>query len=229
MTQKDTLGSLFGKARKWAKEELKNATRIGGDPIEHRRAREANEARAEELHRDAEEAAGAAVVEALLPQGVKDWRDQMEIDRAKAQTEREQRAHADRERRAGRASVQMTGYFTASLDGLAVRTTEDSESRTLFVEVETVDPVRLDAGTFVGFTFELPGYHGDGTYELVDEDLDWLQYGLHQAEDNEGWNFHPSYGPGRVVVTDGVADVALVYGNAGSETIRLRAQVQLRS
>ena len=229
MTQKDRFGSLFGKAKKWAKEELKNATRVGGDPMVHNRAKEANEDRADELHRDVEQAATDTVIEAMLPKGVKDWRDKVDSDRVRAEQERVVAARADREQRAGGANVQMGGWLHGSLEGLAVRTTEDLEARTLYVEVETVDPVRLTNATFLGFTFELPGFHGDGTYEFVDDiDFDALQYSLWIEEDDEGWCFHPSYGPGRVVVTDGVADVAMVFGSAGSERVQLHAQVQLQ-
>ena len=32
MAEDETLGSLFGKAKRWARQEIKNATKIGGDP-----------------------------------------------------------------------------------------------------------------------------------------------------------------------------------------------------
>jgi len=227
MAQKDTFGSLFGKAKKWAQEELKNATRVGGDPIEHRRAREANEARADELQLEAERAAGTAVVETLLP-GVKDWQDTMDRNRAQAEQERAVAARADREQRAGRASVRLSGWLQGEIRGLAVRTTADDEARTLFVEVEAVDPVPAGGASFLGFTFQLPDFHGDGTYQFVDDiDFDGMQYALWVDRDDEGWFYHPSYGPGSVVVVDGVADVRLTFASAGSERVQLHAGVRL--
>ena len=94
--------------------------------------------------------------------------------------------------------------------------------------VEPVDPVSLPGGSFAGFSFELADYRGDGDYPLVEDDAtDWLQFTIFQLEDNEGWFAHPSYGPGSITVSGGVADVSLVFGSAGSERIHLRAQVVL--
>src|SRR5687768_15473910 len=76
---KDSFTSLFGKAKKWAEQELKNATSLSSDARKTRAAEEANQ----ELGRQVERDAQLQVVEALLPQSVKDHRDQAQADRAR--------------------------------------------------------------------------------------------------------------------------------------------------
>jgi hypothetical protein len=81
-----------------------------------------------------------------------------------------------------------------------------------------------------GFTFMIPAFHGDGRYDLVDSpDFDALQYELYLAEENEGWAFHPSYGPGVIIVDGAYADVRLTVGGCGSEVIQLSARVAIGS
>jgi len=79
---------------------------------------------------------------------------------------------------------------------------------------------------FVGFTFELASL-SNGRYELVDDSMDSSNYELFIEPENEGWFFHPSYGPGVITVADGQATVDLVFSGPGPERIQLHASVDL--
>lgn len=228
MSNDRTLGSLFGKAKEWARQELKNTTRIGDGSQSGRRAEEANDRLEREIHDDGERMAQDAALEALLPQSVKDYRDHVEADRVRRHDEGEAEARARRQARAGDSAVTLTGAVTGTAGGLAVEVvTGDADDHELVVNVEAVDPVQMVGGTMTGFCFLIPGFHGDGTYPLLDPELDSLQYQLYLVEDDEGWGFHPTHGPGVIVVSDGVADVRLVLGGVGTETIDLTARVVL--
>ncbi len=87
----------------------------------------------------------------------------------------------------------------------------------------------MENGTIRGFCFSIPGYHGDATYTLVDSnDFNSLAYELYfQNPEEGGWGYHPSFGPGVIVVSEGVADVQLVLGYEGTETIQLHGTIVL--
>ncbi len=87
----------------------------------------------------------------------------------------------------------------------------------------------MTKGKVSGFCFAIPSFHGDGTYVLDDQDVDSLAYELYLFDDDEsdGWGFHPSFGPGVIVVSDGSADVQLVLGGSGNDTIDLHATIVL--
>ena len=228
MAKDDALGSLFGKAKKWAKQEMKNATRLTGDPLENRRKAEENERLADEIERDAKLARDRAIVDAVTPQGIKDFQASQAANRTAQAAERAERERNERLSRVTTSAVSLSGAVTGVAEGLAVESYASEDTGSLHVTVECVDPVPMQGGTFVGFLFTIPGYTGDGSYPLVDHDeFDALQYELYLVEENEGWAFHPSYGPGTIVVTDGSADVQLTIGGAGSELIRLHARVEL--
>jgi hypothetical protein len=228
MASDRSFGSLFGKAKQWATQELKNATSVTGEPAAHRRADEANDQLARHVEDEAEQLVSETLIEAMLPTSIKEYRDHAEADRERRRTESEERARTDRSKRAGASAVVLTGALTGSAEGLAVEAWLTEPASDLAVAVEAVDPVHMQGGTFVGFNFSVPGYHGDDRYELVDSpEFDGLQYEFYVAEENDGWCFHPTYGPGSIIIADGVADVRLTIGNAGGETVALSATIVL--
>ena len=221
-------GSLVGRAKEWAQQELKNATKVGGDPREHHGAEEVNEERRRNIERDAERMAQETALEALLPQSVKDYRDHAEAERARRRTESEEAARADRAARVTDSTLVLAGAIVGTATDLAVAVTVCEPDGALAVQVEAVDAVQMQGGSVSGFGFTIPAFHGDGRYDLVDSaDFDALQYELYVVEENEGWAFHPSYGPGVIIVADGYADVHLTVGGCGSELIELSARVAL--
>lgn len=230
MATDKTLGSLFGKAKKWVEQEVKNATKIGGDPREHDAEREASADLRREIERDAHDLAQQQAIEAALPQSVKDYRDRADAAREQRRADGDARARAERLARATDATVTLRGAISGTADGLAVDVTLIEPEGHLAVLVETIDPVQMDGGLVSGFCFLIPTYDGDGRYELTDHpEFDALQYELYLAEESEGWAFHPTHGPGVIVVTDGVADVRLTVGGVGVDTIALHASVPLGS
>jgi hypothetical protein len=227
MTKNESLGSLFGKAKKWAQQELANATKLGGDPQSNRNAEEQNDQLARQIESDAKLMRDAAIVDAVTPQGLKDYQATQAANRAARDADSAEEHRAERLARSGESSVELSGYVTGSAAALAVEPYASEETGSLHVTVEAVDPVPMQGGTFVGFLFTIPGYDGDGTYSLVDDDIDGSQYELFLAEENEGWGFHPTHGPGTIVVTDGIADVQLTIGSSGSDLIQLRGRILL--
>jgi hypothetical protein len=227
MAKEDSLGSLFGKAKKWAKQELKNMSNVTADPREARQAEREQDRLAREIENDAERMRDEAIFDAVVTQGMKDYQADKIARQDAERAERAARDRADREARAGASSVELTGHVTGDAALLAVSTTSYDGSDSIHVHVEAIDPVPMKGGTFVGFTFAIPG-HGDGTYELVvSDDFDGSWYELYDADAAKGWYFDPSYGPGTIVVADGVADVLLTFGNSSSELIQLRGRVTL--
>ncbi len=228
MSKDDSLGSLFGKAKKWAQQELKNAVSPTGDPVRNRQAEEANEQLGRQIEQDAEQMRDDAITSAFTPQALKDYQAVNAANRAEKEANDAADARVDRAGRAGISSVELSGFLTGCAAGLAVGITEAEESCDLYVSVECVDPAPMIGGTVRGFCFMIPDFHGDDVYPLPDrDDFDSLQYELYLVEESEGWAFHPSYGPGTITVAQGVADVRLVLGGAGSETIQLRGSIVL--
>jgi hypothetical protein len=206
------------------KEDLSASVRTGGTSKDER---EAHEDERRSIEQDAKQARDEAVIDALTPQGVKDFQARQEVDREEQAARYAAEQHADRAARAGQSSATFSGYLTGTVEGLAVDVTADAEDPVTYVEVELVEPTKLGAGTLTGFRFAIPG-RGDGTYELVDDTIDALQYELYLVEEGEGWAFHPSYGPGSITVEGDVATVTLTVGSVGSdELIHLRATVHL--
>jgi hypothetical protein len=231
MAKEESIGSLFGKAKKWAKQELKSATRIGGDPVQQCHEDEQNKWLGREIRDDAEQMRDDAIIDAITPQSLKDYQAMTAANKAQRDAETQAAARAKRLSLAGDSRVELSGYVTGVAEGLAVSVFLSEDGATLFGSVECVDPVPMDGGTLAGFQFAIPGYVGDGTYTLVDRpDFDGLQYELFLTdEDDSGWGYLPSFGPGVIVVQDSVADVRLVLGSIGTETIDLHATIQLSS
>jgi hypothetical protein len=160
-----------------------------------------------------------------------------ELEKAKAQQEqwdadaaqqREETEHADRQARAGDSTVTLTGLVSGTVDhGMAV-TTETDEG-ILMVNVDTVDPVPLTGGGFLGFTFSIPGYHGAGTYDLAKIDTGSQTYELMLDNAEEGFYWAAEYGPGVVTVSadGGTADVQFTYHDPGSREIQLKGTIHL--
>jgi hypothetical protein len=154
---------------------------------------------------------------------------QQEQWEAEATQERDETAHADRQARAGDSTVTLTGFVSGTVDhGMAVTT--EKEDGVLFVNVEAVDPVPLNGGGFVGFSFSLPGYHGAGTYDLATLDTSGQTYELMLDSAEEGFYWAAEYGPGIVTVAEGeaTADVRFTYNDPGSHEIKLQGTVHLR-
>jgi hypothetical protein len=149
----------------------------------------------------------------------------MEAQQAEA---REAEQREQRSAHVGTSRVTLSGMVKGTIDAaLSVQTEKDGDQ--LFVTVESVDPVPLEAGTFTGFTFAVPDYHGTGTYDLGTSDLSGMTYELSIQESQEGFFWAPEYGPGTVKVEDGgtTMQVAFVYRDPGSHQIDLEGTVRL--
>jgi hypothetical protein len=147
---------------------------------------------------------------------------------AEATQARDEAAHADRQARAGDSTVTLTGFVSGTVDhGMAVTTEKDQGS--LFVTVETVDPIPLTGGGFVGLSFSIPSYHGAGTYDLSKLDTSGLTYELMLENAEEGFYWTAEYGPGIVTVAagEGAADVQFTYRDPGDHEVKLQGTVQL--
>ncbi len=229
MAKDNTLGSLFGKAKKWAEQEVKNATRVGGTPQEQKDAERQNEYLKRDIESDAKQMRDDAIIDAITPQSIKDYQAYTAAQKAELDTTSAAEARAKRVARASASRVELSGYVTMAAEGLAVESWRLEESTDLAVDVECIDAVAVQGGTVTGFCFTIPSYEGDGTYTLVDHpQFDSLRYELYfRGEQEEGWGFHPSFGPGVIVVRDGVADVQLVLGSVGTETIQLHGTIVL--
>ncbi len=160
---------------------------------------------------------------------MKDWAAQQAADKAVRDQERSARDRADRATRAGTSTVTMSGFLNGTADQLAVSCGHNEYSGGLGVTVELVDPTYFGGpGALRGFNFEIPGGGRDGTYQLVDDgNFEALDYSIDIDGDQEGWCFHPTFGPGTIVVSDGMADVSLVFGASGSERIFMHGRIQL--
>lgn len=148
-----------------------------------------------------------------------------EADQAAAHEAQE---HENRAAHAGDSQVTLRGMVSGSIaSGLSVQTEQDGDQ--LFVTVESVDPVPLDGGTFTGFTFAIPGYHGAGHYDLGTSDQPGLTYELWIQESQEGFFWAPEYGPGFVNVEADAKTMAvsLVFRDPGDNQIDLEATVRV--
>lgn len=151
--------------------------------------------------------------------------DRMEAEEA-ATKEAAQRA--DRAANAGASQVSLSGKVNGSVSsGLSAKTERDGDS--LFVTIESVDPVPLDGGGFMGFTFSIPGYHGDGTYDLGTTNDSGMSYELWLDNAEEGFFWAREYGPGIVTVSDGgkTMQVHFVFRDPGSNQIDVEGTVRL--
>ena len=228
MAEDETLGSLFGKAKRWARQEIKNATKIGGDPRDQKVAEEQNEQLGREIESDAKLMRDEAIISALTPQSIKDYQAMTAANKAEQDAKSQAEARAGRVARASASRVELSGYVSGAVEDLAVEAWRTDDGA-LAVSVECIDPAPMTKGKVSGFCFAIPSFHGDGTYVLDDEDVDSLAYELYLFDDDEsdGWGFHPSFGPGVIVVSDGSADVQLVLGGSGNDTIDLHATIVL--
>ena len=159
------------------------------------------------------------------------------LEKAKADSEareaeeaetRQAEERADRSEHVGDSRVTLRGMVKGSIDtGLSAKTEEDGDL--LIVTVESVDPVSVEGGTFTGFTFAIPGYHGAGTYDLGTAEQPGLPYELWMQESQEGFFWTREYGPGVVTVeADGkTMQVSFVFRDPGSNQIDLEAMVRL--
>jgi hypothetical protein len=228
MAKDNTLGSLFGKAKKWAEQEVKNATRIGATPQDQKDAERQNEYLKRDIESDAKQMRDAAIIHAITPQSVKDYQAYTAAQKLELDTKHAAEARAKRVARASASRVELSDYVTMTAEGLAVESWF-AEDGGLATSVECIDPILVRQGTITGFCFTIPSYHGDDTYTLVDDpEFNSLAYELYlRGDDEDGWAYHPSYGPGVIVVRDGVADVQLVLGSVGTETIKLHGTIVL--
>jgi hypothetical protein len=160
-----------------------------------------------------------------------------DLEKAKADSElreaeeaEEDRAEERAERSAGvgQSRVTLRGAVNGTIDsGLAAKSEEDGDL--LVVTVEPVDPVPVEGGSFVGFTFAVPGYTGPGTYDLGTADQPGLMYELWLEPMEEGFFWAREYGPGIVEVSDGGSkmEVRFVYRDPGGKQVDLEGTVQL--
>ena len=95
--------------------------------------------------------------------------------------------------------------------------------------METVDPVPLDGGTFVGFTFAIPNHSGPATYDLGTTDPSAMMYELWLGGDGEGFFWAPEYGPGIVTVSAAgkTMEVHFVFQDPGSHKVDLEGTIIL--
>jgi hypothetical protein len=149
----------------------------------------------------------------------------METEQAEQQ-EAEQRDQ--RSAHVGESRVTLRGTVKGTIDsGLSAHSEMDGDQ--LFVTVESVDPVALEGGTFTGFTFAIPGYHGLGTYDLSMMDLPGSSYELWIQESQEGFFWAREYGHGTVTVeADGTTmQAAFAFRDPGGNQVDLEATVRL--
>ncbi len=188
MAEDETLSSLFGKAKRWARQEIKNATRIGGDPRDQKMAEEQNEHLGREIESDAKLMRDQAIISAhhsAVDQGLPSH-DRRQQGRARRQEPG--RSESRPCRRASVSRVELSGYVTGAAEGLAVEAWRTDDGA-LAVSVECIDPAPMTKGKVSGFCFAIPSFHGDGTYVLDDEDLESLAYELYLFDDDQsdGW------------------------------------------
>jgi hypothetical protein len=141
---------------------------------------------------------------------------------------REAKERAARETRVGYSRVTLRGMVSGTVDaGLAVETGRDEGS--LMLKVESVDPVPLQGGTFIGFSLTVPNYRGPGTYDLATVDVTGNIYELSLQDEEEGFYWSAEYGPGIVKVSadETEAEVSFVYQDPGGRRAELDGVVQL--
>lgn len=212
-TKDEGLGSLFGMAKKWLKNE------VGTDP-------DANEGAVDDMKREASRQRDAAVVDAIMPEGMK----QADRDARKAQelAAKEAEARKGRVATVGGSHLTLHGTLDGSIDsGLSVKT--ERADGTLLITVAPVDPAPLQGGSFAGTSFAVAGYTGPGTYDLGEPDDPLVFELLVDGVESEGFFWSPSYGPGVVTVSadEATADVNFVYEDPGSNRIELKGQLTL--
>jgi hypothetical protein len=215
------IGSLFGKAAKW----LENATKQGEGKGDQATAEEQDD----------------------LQQGMKDdlqkLKDDGTIDAIAAEVGQKKAAdaaaaeatgHADREERASRGGTRLvlTGEVSGTLEGnLAVDV--DREDGAIWVNIEPVDPIDLQGGTFTGLGFGVPRYTGPGSYDIAsvpEEEMDYTLFTIAMGDQSEGYLWHPSYGPGTVTVSadEAAADIHFLYQSPGGGTVDVTGTVSLK-
>jgi hypothetical protein len=215
------IGSLFGKAAKW----LENATKQSEGKGDATTAEEQD----------------------ALQEGMKDDLQQLKddgtIDRIAAEVEEKKAAdaaaaeaasHADRESRAagGGTHLVLAGEVSATLDsGLAVDV--DREDGALWVNIEPVDPIEVQGGTFTGIGFGVPQYHGPGSYDIAtvpENEVDYTLFTIAMGDQSEGYLWHPSYGPGTVTVSpdESSADIHFLYQSPGGGQVDVTGTVSLK-
>lgn len=244
------LGSIAGK---WLKAKAKELTTT--DQQERRHA----DREGELLEHQAKESAAESAFSTALP-GLKDFKDRQEA----AESDREQARHEAHEaelRSRGLAgvSLQIRGVFDGELVGHlpAVSEVRPPESEdpdadpddewadpyatqpTLWVQLASLADQRPEVGghRLREWTFAVPGYHGDGTYDLVavhrareavsaaPDYLDWV-LSLDEADDD--FYFYADAGPAAVTIgDDGKAlDVTMAMGSSAGE-ITVTAAIRL--
>ena len=207
MAEDETLSSLFGKAKRWAQQEIKNATSIGSDPRDQKTAEEQNERLGREIESDAKLMRDQAIISAITPQSIKDYQAMTAANKA----EQDRRARPKREPAVSPTRGEpsgASGYVTGAAEGLAVEAWRTDDGA-LAVSVECIDPAPMTKGK-VSDSARVPSFQGDGTYVLDDEDLESLadELYLDEGDQTDGWGFRRSFGPGVIVVSDGSADVS---------------------
>jgi hypothetical protein len=216
---------LAGTAKKWIDNKVTETT-----TADHRKrdTAEGNEAQLE--HEMKDQFTGAALITAIPSLGR--FMKNQEENAARSAKDSLDRERAQREASvlAG-SSIELTGQVSGRIDNVAVHMTPDDQYGTLLVLMEPVDGVQLSGGEVVAAGFAISGFHGAGTYQLVDM-IDSLEPGVHQVTlagdtDASFYYWSEDYGPAVAVVSEDMIETTLVCQNSGSDEIRVTMRVPL--
>jgi hypothetical protein len=148
-------GSFSGFAKRWLKTQL----RLDGDPIKAHHAKQEAEALEQEARERAEDEAGRAIFNAVLPPK---WKAKLDSLEALSRQAQEDRFAAERARIAAlphaRVEFSLSGDLTGRFDCLlpVELIWPDSEGDWVVVSIEPVEPMAFGSHEFFGLRFALP-------------------------------------------------------------------------
>lgn len=237
---------LGGLAKRWLTSKVKELTTAD------RRVREAAEYEAEESGRQfRNEAAGEALMTAIP--GLRRLRDRQVEHTERAEAERERRVAEElaarpvaglRLRVSGAVSGEWSGPIPASVvvdpDGSAGDGDPYAGQDALLVDLRLPAEAdeRIGGQRFAGWTFVVPGFSGDGVYDLAESGLarraagcepEYIDWELSIGGDGEGFYFQPDAGPTTVHVStapDGTRTLVVTMSLLGAAG-ELRASAEL--
>lgn len=228
-------GSLSGLAKRW----LKNQIQVHGDPRRAYRERQESEAIEQEMKEKAQDDLGRTVFNAFAPSGLKEKISGLERHRVEQEAQREEQRrseHAARPRADARIAVtgSVRGELITSIPALVELPHSDGDALT--VDLSPIAPESIGGRRFESFMFAIPGYAGDGTYDLNriaertgtdDWDPFWFQLILDSIEEPFYWT--TDYGRAVITVADAgkTLTAQIPMQNAGSESIDIAATISL--
>jgi hypothetical protein len=244
------LGSMAGR---WLKAKAKELTT--SDQQERRHA----DREADLVEHQAQESAAERAFFTALP-GLKDMKDRQEAAESDRERARSEQHEAElRSRGLAGVSLRARGVFDGDLVGHlpAVAEVRPPESEdpdadpddewadpyatqpTLWVQLASLADQRPEIGghRLREWTFAVPGFTGDGTYDLVavhhareavNAAPDYLEWVLSVDEAEDDFSFYPDAGPATVTVADGgkALDVTMTLGSSAGD-LTLTAAIRL--